>query len=486
MRIYDCWGKFFSIVLATGLSLVLPGCASTNQKAAVSAPIPAPTAAPSHAAKVLPPESQLARIVPGQTKRASSWDPTGGNKDFINIGPGKTAVLLEADGPGMISHIYFTIVEPDVFDYRDAILKMYWDGEQTPSVEVPVGDFFCIGNCTVRRYTSAMMAIYPGGGDKPSNSGYSCYFPMPFSSHVRIELENQATDRYFGGAYGGLWYHIEYELLDVPLPEDLGRFHAQWRNEYPTKAAKTADTEKEKDKHLNTTGDKNYVMLEAQGEGQIVGLFLEVDNLGGGWYGEGDDMIFIDGEKWPPSLHGTGTEEVFSGGGTPDQEYAGLYTGFLQVENRHDETFFGRNAMYRWYVQDPIRFRRSVRMTIEHGHNNIGENDYTSVAYWYQKEPHAPFPALPPLEARHPKFPESFHRAREKALILYKEFVPARVGVMYAGKKMPRSHRWAMWSVGELANKGTKCMHDQDYEGAEALFSRAIQIWRDRDKEPPH
>jgi len=450
---------------------------------------PSLTAPPDAPAVALPPKADIARIVPGITKRASSWAQDGGNKDFVNIGPGETAVLMESDGPGMITHIYFTVVEPDVFDFRDAVLRMYWDGEETPSVEVPFGDFFCIGNCAVRRFSSIMMAVYPGGGEKPSNSGYNCYFPMPFATHARVELFNESPERYFGGAYGGLWYHIEYERYDAPLPDDLGRFHAQWRNEYPT-TVKDDDTGDMPDfmggdpsRHQNTTGEDNYVMLEAEGEGHIAGLFLEVDNHQGGWYGEGDDMIFIDGEEWPPSLHGTGSEEVFGGGGTPDQEYAGLYTGFLQVENRHDDTFNGRNAMYRWYIQDPIRFRKSVRMSIEHGHNNQGENDYASVAYWYQKEPHAPFPKLPPLEKRHPKYPDSFHAAREQALILYKEFVPTRIGVMYEGQEIPRGQRRALWYVGNLMNEGCKLMHHQDYEGAKAVFSKAVEIWRSRSEE---
>jgi hypothetical protein len=152
----------------------------------------------------------------------------------------------------------------------------------------------------------------------------------------------------------------------------------------------------------NLDDRNNYRILEAEGEGHVAGVFLEVDNVQGGWYGEGDDMVFIDGEPWPPSLHGTGTEEIFGGGACPNREYAGPHSGFLLVENRGGETFRGLNAMYRWYLVDPIRFRRSVRMSIEHGHANDFANDYASVAYWYQREPHAPFPVMPGLSARRP------------------------------------------------------------------------------------
>jgi hypothetical protein len=129
---------------------------------------------------------------------------------------------------------------------------------------------------------------------------------------------------------------------------------------------------------------------------------LGVDNVAGSWWGEGDDMIFIDGETWPPSFHGTGTEEIFGGGACPSVEYSGPYTGFHLVENRDGEQWYGKNAMYRFFVHDPIRFQKSIRVTIEHGHANDMANDYSSVAYWYQKEPHAPFPPLPSSAERRP------------------------------------------------------------------------------------
>jgi hypothetical protein len=133
--------------------------------------------------------------------------------------------------------------------------------------------------------------------------------------------------------------------------------------------------------------------------------------VGGGWYGEGDDFVFVDGwpgEQWPPTYHGTGSEEVFGGGACPNEAYSGPYTGFHMVES---PDFAGKNAMYRWYLVDPIRFERSLVWTIEHGHANNYENDYTSVAYWYQVEPHAPFPTLPGARDRLPRFPDLVFRA---------------------------------------------------------------------------
>ena len=142
----------------------------------------------------------------------------------------------------------------------------------------------------------------------------------------------------------------------------------------------------------------------------MVGLHLQIDNAGG-WYGEGDDMIFVDGrpgEQWPPTYHGTGTEEIFGGGACPDKPYAGPYTGFHMVENCD---FAGKNAMYRWYLTDPIRFEHCLVWTVEHGHANSYENDYTSVAYWYQQEPHAKFPVLPDVTARLPQVSDLVWRA---------------------------------------------------------------------------
>jgi hypothetical protein len=145
----------------------------------------------------------------------------------------------------------------------------------------------------------------------------------------------------------------------------------------------------------------------------MVGLVLEVENIAGGWYGEGDDMVFVDGDAWPPRIHGTGHEEVFGAGACVLREYSRPYAGFHLVENRD---YHGLVGMYRWYVADPIRFDRSLRWTIEHGHANNFGNDYSSVAYWYQTEPHAPFPVLPGRDAMRPPLPAGFDEVRLEIL----------------------------------------------------------------------
>jgi hypothetical protein len=197
----------------------------------------------------------------------------------------------------------------------------------------------------------------------------------------------------------------------------VGRLHAQWRRaihpSIPEGAIK--NTTLGNDQAKNTTGEDNFVILDAEGMGSYVGLFLIVDNVQGGWYGEGDDMIFVDGAKWPPTYAGTGHEEVFNSDCCPDMKFWGPYTGFCLIEN-YKADFGGKNLMYRWYLNDPVRFQKSVRVTIEHGHDNNYDNDYTSTAFWYQKEPHKLFPPLPRAQERLPLWPDEVKAALEKEL----------------------------------------------------------------------
>jgi hypothetical protein len=157
----------------------------------------------------------------------------------------------------------------------------------------------------------------------------------------------------------------------------------------------------------NTTGDDNYVILDTEGKGHYVGCVLNIDNFDASnqeytWPGEGDDMFFIDGEEWPPSLHGTGTEDYFNAAwGFPSGEYAGPYHGVSLGSDVQEH--FGKWSLYRFHIEDPIRFNKSIRATIEHGHANDQGNDYSSVAYWYQLEPHKPLPELPPVIERLPR-----------------------------------------------------------------------------------
>lgn len=312
----------------------------------------------------------------GRSRRFSSYDRSGANNDWIEIDARETVELFAHDGPGVVTHLYCAMMYPEIADYRNAVLRCYWDGSDYPSVEVPLGDFFTLVHGRVREMKSAMVTVNPGFG---VSHGFNTYFRMPFALGARITLENRGPGR-LGGRMGAFWYHADYIDLDAPLDGEPLRFHAQYRQETPTVAV-GAEPGKQLHDARNNTGDDNYVVLDTIGAGRMVGLVLEVDNHEGGWWGEGDDMVFVDGDSWPPSIHGTGTEEIFGGGASPSREYSGPYTGFHLIEAID---YSGLTGMYRWYLHDPIEFQKSIRWTIEHGHANNFANDYASVAYWYQ------------------------------------------------------------------------------------------------------
>ncbi len=333
--------------------------------------------------------------------RASSYSREGDNRDRMCIVRGTTETLLEVEGPGCITHIWITChsLEPNYL--RKMLLKMYWDGEQEPSVLVPLGDFFGVGHSETTTYASLPMVMAPEDG-----SGLNCYLPMPFSQSARIEVtnENAVTET-------RLYYNIDYETWDEPR-QDLGRFHACWRRENPTGGIEETP---EMDDHtvthtgINLSDDENYLLLEAEGSGQFIGCNLNIHNLrrakkeGSNWYGEGDEMIFVDddneGKRWPPTLHGTGTEDYFNTAWGPQEKFSSPFFG-LTLPGGYD--YSGHIAWFRWHIPDPVRFARSIRVSIEHGHANRLSNDYSSTAYWYQLEPHKNLNILP-MEKRLPR-----------------------------------------------------------------------------------
>ena len=303
---------------------------------------------------------QMEIVTNGRSARASSWDRTGGNKDWISVQPGETATLAEIDGPGRINHIYFTVSGVYRLEYRWAVLRMYWDGEETPSVEVPLGDFFCVSHCSPRAMNSLMVTLNTCA-EESGNFGFNCYFPMSFGKGARVTIENQGERVLGGKMLEAFWYHIDYEKLETEPGPEVGRFHAQWRRENPTTVNPDVVADKEKGvthpKISNLDGRDNYVILEAQGKGHLAGLHLQVDNIAGGWWGEGDDMIFLDGDTWPPGLHGTGTEEIFAGPACPAKAYNSPYAGYIMVD--HPIMFHRFSGMYRWFVSDRCAFKRA-------------------------------------------------------------------------------------------------------------------------------
>lgn len=321
--------------------------------------------------------SDLTRPQNYRLRRSSSYDRTGGNADARPVAPGDTITVLDESGPGQISHIWFTIADREDMHLKKIVLRMYWDGESTPSVEAPIGDFFGLGTGDYFLYQSAPLAV---GADKALN----CFFPMPFRKRARITVTNEGQEK-----INSLYWNIDWRQYTSPLPADTLYFHAQYRQATPNVAVPDAKT--------NLDGKNNYVWMEATGRGQFVGVTMSVRENADRWWGEGDDMFFVDGEKLP-SINGTGSEDYFLGawdfGGKP---FAYPLFGAPVVGPEKKDSKW---SLYRFHLDSPITFQKSLRATIEHGHANDRGDNFYSVAYWYQTEPHAAFPKLPNVEER--------------------------------------------------------------------------------------
>ncbi len=328
-------------------------------------------------------------------RRASSYDTTGGNRDYLKIYPGEKIDICNLQGAGCITHIWMTMAPlNDVMEeylHRKIVIRMYWDGEENPSVQAPIGDFFGMGHGITKNFVSAPLQMSPENG-----TAMNCWFPMPFGENARVEIESHADEPI------KFYFYVDYEVYDKEIDSQL-RFHALWTREL------TKGIEGDVSNALycfggkNTTGHENYVILEAEGKGHYVGCNLNIHNLRftqeWNWYGEGDDMIFIDGEPWPPSLHGTGMEDYFNTAWCPQQEQSTPYHGIILGGGPN---WSGKITAYRYHIEDPIMFDKSIKVTIEHGHNNNRSDDYSSTAYWYQTEPHKTVHPIIPVKERLP------------------------------------------------------------------------------------
>lgn len=370
-----------AVASAAGASALLaagPGLAGAVPPPQQSAAVPEELYAP-------------ARLRTGRARRSSSWDRTGGNADAVPVAPGASATILEAEGAGVVTHLWFTIASRDPMHLKNLVLRAWWDGESSPSVEVPIGDFFGLGLGEYFIYQSELLAVAPV-------KALNAYFKMPFARSARITVTNEGRVR-----TDALYFAADY--VELPeLPAGLGRLHAQYRQAAPARGTDNSwrnNGDPGASGGKNLKGEENYVFLEATGRGHFVGVTQAVLQNQEGWFGEGDDMIFVDGEALP-GINGTGTEDYFNGA----WDFGGQAFGYLRQGApfiANPERIGGRYCLYRWHTESPIVFERSIRVTIEHGHANCRSDNFYSTAYWYQTEPHAAFPALPPPDQRVPR-----------------------------------------------------------------------------------
>ncbi|MFB0552849.1 MAG: glycoside hydrolase family 172 protein [Phycisphaerae bacterium] len=291
----------------------------------------------------------------------------------VRINPGQTFVMADVEGCGAIQHIWMT----PTGNNRCNILRIYWDGEEKPSVKCPAGDFFACGMGQYVGVSSLAVCVNP-------KSGFNCYWVMPFRKSFKITMTNIDTKPMV------LYYQIDYTLTDVP--KDAAYLHAQFRrvNPLPYK--------------------QDYTILEGvRGKGHYVGTYMVWGSNSPGWWGEGEIKFFMDGDTKFPTICGTGTEDYFCGSygfskfeGQGYEEFSSPYTGMPQVIESETQPRFG---LYRWHIMDPVRFESDLKVTMQAlGWQSEGrylplKDDLSSVAFWYQAEPHAPFPKLPDKES---------------------------------------------------------------------------------------
>lgn len=351
--------------------------------------------------------SSLPNLAPGvQSRMVSPENPTGGKgqgamaipgpslpfsaaasklgrgwkvRPFIKLAAHSTTTIMDVSGPGTIEHIWMASSRSFLQNGRAIVLRFYWDHEKTPSVEAPLPDFFAIGHDRFAPVNSLAVVDVP-------TASMNCYWPMPFRRHARITVSNDGdkTVQLFT-------YQIDYRL--GPVPASAAYFHAEWR------------------KATVSRSHAVYTILDGvKGKGKYVGTFLSWTQMSTGWFGEGEVKFYIDGDKKFPTIVGTGTEDYFGADWGLPALYSTAYVGnVLNPKNPNPSGGPPQYSLYRWHIMDPIRFSHSLRVTIQDlgwypdgKYQPLGDT-ISSVAYWYQTEPHAKFPPLPPLSKRWPQ-----------------------------------------------------------------------------------
>jgi hypothetical protein len=336
-------------------------------------------------------------------ERASSTDPTGANDDGNwknQIKPGEQRTIAQLGGPGIITHIWFTIATSEQYHLKKIVLRMYWDDDPLPAVESPIGDFFGLGLGEYFLYESGPLSV---GSQKALN----CYFAMPFRKSARITITNQGQE-----PISAFYYNIDWQK-HTSLAADMAYFYAEYRQAVPTQGW-TNDWKANGDANVNDKpnqdGRDNYVMFEAEGRGHYVGVTHSILQNQGDWWGEGDEMMFIDNRD-KPKITGTGSEDYYLGAwcygncgispfGSTHPTFA--YKQYGNPVNGGDNRG-SKWMVYRFHTDSPVPFQKYFKMTIEHGHANHRSDNFYTVAYWYQQGSHKLRKPLPPVDERIPR-----------------------------------------------------------------------------------
>jgi len=356
-------------------------------------------------------------IIKNGKSRSISWENRNGEKgkggmEAGDLGPsrkgspcipkiaaGETVTLADIDGTGVISHIWITVTDrtsdANCYVLRDLVIRMYWEDEDSPSVESPLGDFFCCGFGISYQVNSLPIAVNP-------TRGFNSYFPMPFRKKAKITVENQGNEDIHA-----FFYQIDYCLYEK-LPENTGCFHAKWSRQ------------------RQTCKGKDYVIIDGiEGRGQYVGTYMALTTLERYWYGEGEVKFYIDGDDKYPTICGTGMEDYFGGawsfaaqenGKTVENTYCTPFLGYpyyshhdnFTHNNYHNDDQLPQRSFYRWHIMDPILFEENLKVTIQqigvcHGGLFERQDDIATVAYWYQTEPHKSYEVLMARKERWPR-----------------------------------------------------------------------------------
>lgn len=298
---------------------------------------------------------------------------------FIKIAAHATVTIMDVAGPGTIEHIWMVSSDNYAGNGRATVLRFYWDDEATPSVEVPMTDFFAVGNDRFAPVNSAVVI------DNPL-AAMNCYWPMPFRKHARITVTNDSDK-----PIPQMTFQIDYRV--GPVPPEAGYFHAQWRRA-----------------QVQHSHPEFTILDGVKGEGRYVGTFLAWTQSMTGWFGEGEVKFYLDGDGKFPTIVGTGTEDYFGGSYGFPALYSTAYVGnVLDPKSVNSDGGPPQHSLYRWHILDPIEFHKDLKVTIQDlgwypdGTYQPGGDDIASTAFWYQKEPHAEFPKLPPLAQRWPR-----------------------------------------------------------------------------------